>query len=145
MTRNTLRVLIPLTAVLLLLVISGCKVMTPEETVAGFSTAIAKNDFDKAKTYCTKNFVETKLSTAQNAMEMMPSPALMPSGAEPDSEEMLKTLQSKVDGKSARVWVQGADFMVYVLKKEGAKWRIDNFEMNFTSQDMMKLMQGAQP
>ena len=132
-------------AIILSVVISGCKVLTPEETVAGFSTAIAQKNFDKAKTYCTKNFVETKLSTAENAMAMLPSNASPPEGTVPDAEEMLKTLQSKIDGNSARVWIQGADFMVYVLKKEGAKWKIDNFEMNFTSQDAMKLMQGMQP
>jgi len=129
--------LLLLLAILLVISMTSCSGGSPKDVVARYSLAVLNKDLDKAKKYCTDSFNSLYMNNTEAALQNMPSGIGADSGDIPTVSEMAEDLEESMDGDTARVWAREADWMVYVLKKEGGRWKID-------SMDMGKMMEGLQ-
>jgi hypothetical protein len=109
---------------------SGCAGQKPEMVVANFSVAIFEKNTDKAKRYCTQDFANNQLSAMEAALSMMPANMRGTATSVPKASEIAEGLTSSVSGQTASVWATGADYMVYMLIKEGGTWKISSIDFN---------------
>jgi hypothetical protein len=88
--------------------------------------AVMDGDMTKAKKYCTDTFNGTYLAGASAMEDMMPDLG----EDKPSKSDLLETLESEINGETARVWSSDAAFLVYELKKEAGGWKISGFDMS---------------
>jgi hypothetical protein len=103
--------------------------------------AVMDGDMTKAKKYCTDTFNSTYLAGASAMEDMMPDLG----EDKPSKSDLLETLESEINGETARVWSSDAAFLVYELKKEAGGWKISGFDMSAMMEglgDMMGDMPG---
>ena len=124
------RILLATIFATLFLGVAGCASDSPEMVVAKFTLAIAQNDTTKAKNYCTESFGNTIAASMQAMSSMMPANTPGTADGEADPADFAENLVATVSGNTARVTMKDAEFFIYVLVKEGGKWKIDSFDVN---------------
>ncbi|MCX6645631.1 MAG: hypothetical protein NTY09_04640 [bacterium] len=130
LTTSAYLILLLLLASIFIVGVSGCAPQKPEMVVANFSVAIYEKNTDKAKRYCTQNFADTQLGDMEALSSIMPSNMGGTATSVPKASEIAEGLESTVSGATASVWATGADFMVYMLVKEGGTWKISSIDFN---------------
>ena len=115
-----------LVVVLTMPLIAGCASRTPEQTVAGAMTAMTEGDFNKAMTYYTQRHQDE-----DSWNEAFASNPMAESGMLEGITFEAEGFESEISGDTARVWHNAMEMMVYVLKKEGGQWKIDDIEVDF--------------
>jgi hypothetical protein len=122
-----------LLAVLIVLagaIATGCSTGPPDKVVAKFTMAIADRDLDKARSLCTDRFANVYLTSMDAIHEQIP-PGTMPGSGDLKLEDVRAGLMTSEEGDTAKVWMPEADFMKYVLVKEGSMWKIDAIEFDW--------------
>ncbi len=112
---------------------------TPEQTVAGFYEAIYDGNASKARSYCTSSFGEDEVSNPEDFQQQPPGEM----GDMGDMGENIFTeenLTGEISGDTARVWLKDSDILVFVLVKQGGRWKIDDMDVNIP--DFTEMMEG---
>ena len=125
--------------------LTGCAAKSPEMVVTKFDGAVVRADTARARRYCTRSFFENQFRTLDSEMEVFHSCLISGSENFPKDSDLAKNLECSISGDTARVWVTGCDFMVFILKKEGGSWKIDGVEMNMPDITGMPNMPGGFP
>lgn len=128
--RNGKIILVLFILIIFMPALAGCASKSPEDVVAEFRLAIGKGDTSKAQRYCTQNFNDVYLSSIDAALAMIPQDFITNDDYKPTASELREQLESSISGNTAYVWLEGMDFMKYVLIKEAGRWKIDRIDIS---------------
>jgi len=133
--------LLALIAFLAMSLLTGCS-GSPEQTVIKMSKADSGNE---VKRYLSQRLINEIESTGVDFDEVVkPDPGMATGMDASPIEYTTETLESEINGDTARVWHKDMDFFIWVLIKEGNTWKIDDLDMDFEAmmEGLSDMMEG---